>query len=124
MSENREYVSSADEFGSVNISEDVVMVIAASAAAEVEGVYSLYPSYGREPGEKFSRKSLARSVRVEIEDRSVRAGIFIICKLGCPVNEVGAQVQQAVAEAIESATGLSVDAVNVHIIGVSLKKAK
>jgi uncharacterized alkaline shock family protein YloU len=124
MGENNKYTSYADELGSVNIAEDVISVIAASAAAEVEGVYSLYPSFGHDTSERFSKKSLARSVRIVLDERSVTVAVFIITRLGSPINEVGRQVQQAVAEAIESATGLTVESVHVHVIGVSLKKAK
>jgi uncharacterized alkaline shock family protein YloU len=123
MGENREYITSADEFGSVNISEDVIAVIAGSAAAEAEGVHALYPTYGRDLGE-ILKKGLSRCVKIEIREKSATVEISVIAELGSAVNEVGAAVQKGVANAIESATGLSVAAVNVHICGVSLKKSK
>jgi uncharacterized alkaline shock family protein YloU len=123
MGENREYVTSADEFGSVNISEDVLAVIAGSAAAETEGVYSLYPAGGRDLGD-LVKKGLSRCVKIEVNERCAAVGLSIIAGFGSAVNEVGAAVQKNVANAIESATGLTVAAVNVHICGVSLKKSK
>ena len=41
MSENKEYISQELENGSIQISEDVIVSIAAMAAQEVEGVYGL-----------------------------------------------------------------------------------
>ena len=41
MAEGREYISHESELGSVSISEEVLAVIAAAAAVEVEGVSCL-----------------------------------------------------------------------------------
>ncbi|MDR3278118.1 MAG: Asp23/Gls24 family envelope stress response protein [Oscillospiraceae bacterium] len=123
MGENREYITGADDFGSINISEDVIAVIAGSAAAEADGVHSLYPTYGRDWGDIIKR-GLSRCVKLEIREKIAAVEISVVAELGSAVNEVGAAVQKCVANAIESATGLTVAAVNVHICGVSLKKSK
>ena len=41
MAENREYLTRAEENGSINIAEDVVAAIAADAIGEIEGVGSM-----------------------------------------------------------------------------------
>ena len=41
MADGKEYVSRPDELGNIHISEEVLAVIAAAAAMEVEGVGSL-----------------------------------------------------------------------------------
>ena len=46
MSEMKEYISRADELGNIHISEDVLAVIAAAAALEVEGVSALAANLG------------------------------------------------------------------------------
>lgn len=45
MGEGKEYISRADEMGNIHISEEVLAVIAAAAAREVDGVQQ----FGRRP---------------------------------------------------------------------------
>ncbi|MDR2421046.1 MAG: Asp23/Gls24 family envelope stress response protein [Oscillospiraceae bacterium] len=124
MSETKDYITYADEGGSVSISEDVLIVIAGGAAAEVEGVYALYPSYGKDIGELLNKKALARSIRASVAEKSVSFDIYLVAELGSALAKLGESVQKAVCEAVEASIGLRPEAVNVHICGVSLKKAK
>lgn len=124
MSEQKNYITRRDETGSINISEDVLTVVAGGAALEVEGVYSLHPSHGHDIGELLNKKVLGRSIRTKIEDSAVTLDLNIIAELGSPVNKVGEAVQSAVVEAVESTIGVKPEAVNVHICGVSLKKKR
>ncbi|MDR2502054.1 MAG: Asp23/Gls24 family envelope stress response protein, partial [Oscillospiraceae bacterium] len=78
MPETREYVSSAAEHGSVSISEDVLAVLAASAAAETEGVHSLYPSYGRDIAELLNKKALNRSIKIAINGNDLTVGVYFL----------------------------------------------
>ena len=41
MGENKGYIRNADDKGSVNISDEVVAIISAVAATEVEGVHEI-----------------------------------------------------------------------------------
>jgi uncharacterized alkaline shock family protein YloU len=124
MGENREYITYPEEKGSINISEEVVAIIAGSAALEVEGVAGLYSTPGRDIAELLGKKSLARGVKIHMEDRTISADIYIMAAMGSNVNEVGQAIQNVVATAIESTTGLCVAAVNVHICGISLRKTE
>jgi uncharacterized alkaline shock family protein YloU len=123
MGENREYITYPEEKGSINISEEVLAIIAGSAALDVEGVAGLYSSPGRDIAELLGKKSLAKGVKIQMEDRTITADIYIMATMTSNVKEVGQAVQNAVATAIESTTGLNVAAVNVHICGISMKKA-
>ncbi len=120
MGENKDYVTHPDEKGSVNISEEVISVIAASAALETEGVASL--SAGRDLTELLGKKNVGRGVKITVEGESVKVDLWLTVKLGVSVNKVGRKVQEAVASGIESMTGFSVTEVNVHVIGVTLGK--
>jgi uncharacterized alkaline shock family protein YloU len=124
MGENREYVTTAEERGSINISEEVLAVIAGGAALEIDGVAGLYSSPGRDIAELLGKKNLAKGVRIHVDEKTITADIYIMAAFGSAVNEVGAAIQKAVATAIESTTGLEVEAVNVHICGISFRKDK
>jgi uncharacterized alkaline shock family protein YloU len=124
MPESKEYIRISDEKGSINISEEVVAVIAAAAAIEVDGVHSLFFSHGKEPANMLSKKALSRGVKLNIEGDDVAVDVYVIASIGHSVNEVGVDIQKAVISAVESTLGVKVGTVNVNICGVSLKKSK
>lgn len=111
----KEYVVCPDEKGSINISEDVVAAIAVSAALEVEGVGELAQSAGAHRG----KKNAVRGVKLTIGGGSVIVDLQILVKYGQPIPQVAQNVQEAVANAVESMTELKVAQVNVRISGVT-----
>lgn len=122
MSENKEYISQELENGSIQISEDVIVSIAAMAAQEVEGVYGLGGA-GNDLS-KLTKKSVGKDVRVEITDEDeISIDCYIIVLYGHSVVDVAKAVQEAVASAVESTTGRAVKDVNVSVGGISVPKS-
>jgi len=124
MGDHKGYIRNADEKGSINISEDVVAIIAASAATEVSGVHSLYYSHGKEITHMIGKRGFARGIKLNIEGDVMTIDVHIVADMGYSVSEVGASIQKAVISAVEDAVGAKVSAVNVHICGVALKKGR
>ena len=124
MGENKGYIRNADEKGSINISEDVIAVIAAAAASEVEGVHGLFYTHGKELTNMLGRKSISKGVKMLIDGNKLTIDVYIMADMGYSVSEVGEEIQKAVISAVEAAVGVSVSSVNVHICGVALKKNK
>jgi len=124
MGENKGYIRNADEKGSINISEDVVAIIAASAAMEVQGVHALYYSHGKELTHKLGKKGFAKGVKLVFDGDNITVDVHIVAEMGSSVSEVAAEIQKAVISAVEGAVGAKVCAVNVHVCGVALKKSK
>ena len=125
MPDSKGYIRSTDEKGSINIAENVVAVIAAAAAVDIDGVFGLYQSPGgKDLTTASGRKGISRGIRVSIEEDDVAVDVYFIAEMGYSVSEIGVKVQKAVISAIEEAVGVKVSTVNVHICGVSLKKAK
>ena len=122
MAESKGYIVNSDEKGSINISEDVVAVIAAVAAAEVEGVYGPFVSHSKDITNKLGRKGLSKGVKLSINDDDIMIEINIIAEVGFSVSEVGAAVQKAVMSAVADAAGVNVSAVNVNICGIAIDK--
>jgi len=124
MSESKGYIRSADEKGSISISEDVIAIIAASAAMEVAGVNGFFFEHGKEITHKISKKGFAKGVKLLIDGDVVTIDVHIIAEMGYSVSEVGVAIQKAVVSAVEDAVGAKVDAVNVHVRGVALRKQR
>ena len=124
MADGKEYISCPDELGTIHISEDVLAVTAA-AALEVENVGSLAGNLGGDIVELLAgKKNLSRGVRVGVTEGSVSVDISLLVKYGASVQETAKTVQDAVAVAIENASGLNVEGVNVHVAGVTLDRSK
>ena len=125
MGDNKKgYFKKSDEKGSINISEEVITVIAATAAVEVDGVHGLFVSHGREITQVSGKRGLHKGVRLSNDNNKLNIDVYIIAKLGYPVNVLGADVQRAVVASVQAAAGINVNEINVHVCGVALKKAK
>lgn len=123
MSEGKEYVSRSDELGNIHISEEVLAVIAAAAALEVEGVGSLAADLGADLVEMLGgKKNLSKGVRLNVSGESITVEMSILIKYGYVVPDVAKKVQDAVYTAIENMSGLTLECVNVHVAGVTFEK--
>lgn len=120
MPEN--YITCQDEHGSINISEDVVLSMVRPVISEVDGVAGLASSAGTELAELLGIKSAAKGVKVQIVDGVVNVDIIIQIRYGCNAVAVAQAVQNAVANTVQSMTGMGKPVVNVHISGVAFEK--
>lgn len=122
MGEGKEYVSRSDELGNIHISEEVLSVIAAAAALEVEGVGGLAANLGTDLAELLGKKNLGRGVRLQVEEETVTVDVAILVKYGFTIPNVARAVQEAVAASLEATSGLTVAAVNISVGGVIFEK--
>jgi uncharacterized alkaline shock family protein YloU len=111
-----------NEFGAIRIADEVVATVAGLAAADVEGVSSMSGGWGTDLAEKLGRKSYGKGIKVEVIEEQTKIEIFIVVEFGYQIPDVAETVQKEVKMAVETMTGLTVSAVNVHIVGVSMKK--
>lgn len=112
-----------DSMGSVKIADDVVAMIAALAATEVEGVTSMVGNITHELMNRIGYKNIARGVKVEIYGKKVKVDISLNIEYGYNIPATGQKIQTKVQAAIESMTGLEVTDVNIRIAGVDMAKA-
>lgn len=122
MGEGKEYISRPDEMGNIHISEEVLAVIAAAAAQEVEGVSSLAGGLSGDLAELVAGKKLNRGIDIKVNEESVAIRVAVLVKYGYVIPEVGRAVQDSVMSAVENTTGLNVEYVNVHVAGVTFPK--
>lgn len=108
------------EYGNVNISDDVIGIITSIAAAEIEGVNGLSGGFAEDLAEKFGVKNLKKGVKVDIEDDIVVVDLNIVVDFGIRIPDVAWKVQENVKNAVETMTGLSVKAVNIHVQGINM----
>lgn len=104
----------------IKISTDVVSVIAGVAVSEVPGVSAMSGGFAGGISEVLSgKKNLSKGIKVEIIEQEAKIDVNIIVEYGIRIPDVAFQIQNRVKKAVESMTGLSVTAVNIHVQGVN-----
>jgi uncharacterized alkaline shock family protein YloU len=124
MAESKDYIISSTEDGSVNISEDVIAIIAWEAMREVEGFGGPAAGIPGDLAELIGRRSASRGVRITSEEKSVAVDVYITVRFGYSVTKVSRDIQEAIAKSVRDMTGVAVSAVNVSVTGVAFDKTK
>ncbi|MHB8124070.1 MAG: Asp23/Gls24 family envelope stress response protein [Desulfitobacteriaceae bacterium] len=111
-----------NSLGAIRIADEVVEVIAGLAASEVDGVAGMSGGFVGDLAHMLARnKNLSKGVKVEVGEHETAVDLFVIMDFGVSIPNVALRVQEAVKEAIESMTGLSVVETNVHVQGINFK---
>ena len=120
MAEDRKsFVIKESENGGVNITDEVVAIIAGLAATEVEGVSSLAGNLTNEVISKAGMNKLSKGVKIITEEENkvaVRLGVNI--SYGYEIPKICQQVQDK--NAIENMVGLEVISVDIKIASVAV----
>jgi uncharacterized alkaline shock family protein YloU len=111
MAENK-YITQTQENGSVLIAEEVLVNIISVAVAEVEGA-----ELSGKPGINWGK-----GIKLTIDEESrVAVKCYINVDFNQSVVAIAANVQENVANALESMAGVTVLSVNVSVVGVTRK---
>ena len=107
----------------LNISEDVIGIIAGLAASEVEGIAGMTLGFVDGINQILgSSKKYSKGVKIELEGKKVTVDIFVNVKYGVRIPDVAWAAQSAVKNAVETMTGLEVAAVNINVQGIIFEK--
>lgn len=107
--------------GEIKIADEVVAIIAALTATEVEGVASMAGNITNELIGKLGMKNLSKGVKVDVLEGIVTVSLALNLKYNYSIVEVSARVQEKVKNAIENMTGLEVADVNIKVAGVEME---
>lgn len=119
MADNKQYITQAQENGSVMISEDVVAAIVDQAIKDVEGIVNLNVKPGAELVDMIGVKNWGKGVKITIaEDNSLSIDCDVLIGFDQSVVAVAKSVQDTVCAAVESMAGVKVTAVNVNVCGI------
>lgn len=108
----------------IQISNDVVAVIAGVAISEVPGVAGMAGGFAGGITEVLSgKKNLAKGIKVEVTGTQAKIDVNIIVEYGSRIPDVAFEIQNRAKKAVESMTGLNVEEINVHVQGVNTDTA-
>lgn len=99
--------------GKTTIAPEVLLTIVRLTALKVDGVSEL----STVPGgvNRFFRRGYGDGVRIEIEDDTVYADLYVILDNNINIRQVSRQVQKDVSRAISEMIGMRVGRINIHI---------
>ena len=114
-----------EENEGIQISNDVIAVIAGVAVSEVQGVSSMAGGFAGGISEVLSgKKNLAKGIKVEKNNTAIKIDVNIIVEYGTRIPDVAFEIQNRVKTSVETMTGLTVEEVNVHVQGVNTEDVK
>ena len=96
MAESKNYIVQPQEGGNILISEDVIL----------------------------GKKNLSSGIRVTLQDNVIDIACNLVVRMGQPVMTVAKNVQEGIANAVESMAGVRPAHVNVNVCGVAAPKAE
>ena len=123
MAENKDYMTLTEENGNIHISEDVIAAIAVGAVREVEGVSGMMTNLGGSVTDLVNNKKNAqkvtKSVKIDMTGAALKLDLYLTVQYGHAIPTIAENAQKAVSAAIEAMTGCAVDAINIHIGGIT-----
>lgn len=107
----------------LNISEDVIGIIAGIAASEVEGIAGMTLGFVDGINQILgSNKKYSKGVKIELDGKKVAIDLFVNVKYGVKIPDVAWAVQNSVKNSVETMTGLEVTNVNINVQGIIFDK--
>ncbi|WJH33223.1 Asp23/Gls24 family envelope stress response protein [Paenibacillus aurantius] len=110
----------ANEKGKINITDEVIAVLAGSAALDCYGLVGMASRKQLKDGiaEILGRDNLGRGVEVRHAPEGIHIDLHIIVSYGTKISEVALNVQNRVKYVLNEVVGLKVDFVNIFVQGV------
>lgn len=107
----------------LNISEDVIGIIAGLAASEVEGIAGMTLGFVDGLNQILgSNKKYSRGVKIALDGRKVTIDLYVNVKYGVRIPDIAWAAQNSVKDAVETMTGLEVANVNINVQGITFEK--
>ncbi|EXX85192.1 hypothetical protein BG53_09255 [Paenibacillus darwinianus] len=112
------------ELGNVFVTDNVISVIAGSAAMECFGLVGMATRKQLKDGiaELLGRENLSRGVEVRRENEELHIDLYIIVSYGTKISEVAHNIQSKVKYVLNDVVGLHVDHVHIFVQGVRVSR--
>jgi uncharacterized alkaline shock family protein YloU len=109
--------------GTIQIGNDVLADIAGFAALECYGIVAMAsPTLRDGVGQMLSQEKLRKGVRVFSDGEGVTIDLYVVAEYGTNLAEVAHNMSDRVKYVVSSNAEVRVDAVNVHVQGIKVRK--
>lgn len=109
------------EKDNVTYKKNVVISIVSLATQEINGIASISRNSVSAIKSALS-KNINRGIIIDFEGNQVFIDVFVNVKFGYSVKDVAFRVQENIKSSVESMTEFKVNAVNVHVVGVTFSE--
>ncbi len=109
-----------NEFGKISISEDVIAMIAGSAAIEAYGIVGMATSKNGFTS-ILKPNNLSKGVKVTLVDDEINIDLSVIIQFGTKISVVAKNTIDKVKYNVETQTGLKVSSINLNIEGIKVQ---
>jgi len=99
--------------GKITVAPDVLVTIARMSALSVPGVSRMAQVSGGV--NRFFKRGINDGVRIEVEDNTVVASLYLVLKPDVNMREVSRNAQAQVTRALQEMVGMDVGDVEIHI---------
>ncbi|TDL98721.1 Asp23/Gls24 family envelope stress response protein [Macrococcus brunensis] len=113
-----------NEYGSIDISNDVIATIAGGAAVECYGIIGMASKHQVRDNiaDILRRDNYSKGVIVTQHEGTLAVDMYIIVAYGTKISEIANNVQSVVKYTLEKTLNLKVNSVNIYIQGVRVIK--
>ena len=112
-------VDTNNYYGNISISDNAIRTVAGFVALDCYGVVDLVSKNFRDSArELFRREKYSKGVTISHIDNRIFIDIHCILKYGVSISAVAESLKKSVKYSVENFTGMIVDTVNVHVVGV------
>ena len=113
-------VDTNNYYGNISISDEAIATVAGYAVLDCYGVVDLVSkSLKDSANELFKKESYSRGVKINHIDNRIFIDIYCIMKYGVSISAVSESLKKSVKYSVENFTGMIIDSVNVHVVGVN-----
>jgi uncharacterized alkaline shock family protein YloU len=109
-----------NEFGTIDISNDVIAQVAGGAAVECYGIVGMASRHQIRDGltDILRKENFTRGVIVRPIGEDLHIDMYVIVGYGVKISEVAYQVQSKVKYTLSKLLGMTVSSVNIFVQGV------
>ena len=108
--------------GKITVAPDVLVTIARMAALSVPGVSRMAQVTGGV--NRLFKRGTNDGVRIEVEDNTIVASLYLILKKDVNIREVSRNVQGQVARALQEMVGMDVGDIEIHIEDIDYEEVE
>lgn len=114
-------VDTNNYYGKISISNGAIAVVAGFATLECYGVVDLVSKNIKDNIKDFIKKQpYSKGIKVTNEDNRIILDIYCILKYGVSLSAVAESLKKSVKYSVENFTGMIVEKVNVHVVGIQV----
>lgn len=113
-------VSTKNYYGNIEISASAIAAVAGFATLDTYGVVDLVSkSFKNSISNLFKKQPYTKGIIVNIDnDNRIFIDIYCTFKYGISISAIAESLKKTVKYTVEDFTGMIVDTVNVHVVGV------